>query len=194
LEGECVYMKKETAKAIVDMSRSSRDRLCDLLEPVKEHGTEAEFNAYKLAISRVMADMLCEVLKFIFFQYPELEPEELKLEYINIPPLENPIAVRELWTRDEQGNKTSVTVLLASPVPSERFKKYDCHYQIRGRGNNRTHLRSGVDPMEALIKAIRAIGWELRLEREQNGKKIWWHDENDTLQDLGFPVPSGPHD
>src|ERR1700679_60852 len=114
-------MNKETAKTIVEMSRSYGDRLCELLAPVKEHGTEAEFKAYKLAIAHVMGDMLCEVLKFIFFQYPDLEPEEWKPEYINIPPLENPIALRELWTRDEQGNKASISILLAAPVHNERL-------------------------------------------------------------------------
>src|SRR4051812_23432463 len=104
-------MKKETAIAIVRTARAYSDRLVRMLQHVKQHATEEEAAAYKRAIAHVMGDMYADVLRHIFVEYPELEPEEWKPQRTNVPPLADPIAVRELWAQDQAGQRQPVKVL-----------------------------------------------------------------------------------
>jgi hypothetical protein len=181
-------MKKEMARAILDMADQYTRRLIANLRVVEENGTEQERQAYVRGLGRVLGYM---PLDHIYREHPELQPEELR--DVDIPPIENAIAVRELWTRDKQGNTVSLLVLLGAPVRNEPTGKYECHYEIRGLDRKKTHREFGEDPMAALMATIHAIARDLDWARKR-GKKIWWHEENDRLRDLGFHWLTLPRD
>jgi hypothetical protein len=181
-------MKKELARAIHELVDHYTRRLVANLRVVEENGTEQERQAYVRGLGQVLGYM---PLDDIYREHPELEPEELR--DVDIPPIENAIAIRELWTRDDHGNTVSLPVLLAAPTRNEPTGRYECHYEIRGLSRNKPSREFGDDPMAALMAAIHAIAQCLEWARKR-GKKIWWHEESDRLQDLGFHWPNLPRD
>jgi hypothetical protein len=180
-------MKKDTAQKIIEMSRSYGDRLVHMSHAVRRYGTEAESKAFQKAISNVMGDALYEICRHIIREYPDLDPEEWKPGRRSIPPLPNPIAVRDLWTTDQEGQRATIKVLLAAPVPFYDTGDYVCSFQILGLGEERVNKRGGADAMDALAQALTSVDAQLQEARAQ-GKKIWWHDEHHPAEDIGFPV------
>ncbi|MFZ3213709.1 MAG: hypothetical protein WA188_19560 [Terriglobales bacterium] len=98
-----------------------------------------------------------------------------KIEFSDI------IAERQLVGR--QGDQTfAVTVRIGRPVPHPDGD-WECPYVISGLPNPHGLRVGGVDAVQALSLALRAIGADLQLQR----KDI--HLQWSGMDDLGFPVP-----
>lgn len=71
-------MKRETARIIVDLMRDITSRMNDSIFLVMEAGDDDEVHRYKHAIGRAMGEIMLEIEKPIFEQYPDLTPIDLR--------------------------------------------------------------------------------------------------------------------
>jgi len=71
-------MDKQVAAGIVTLIRECSDKLNVSIQTVKDSCSKQEFVDYRKAAGRIMGDMQVEILRPIFKEYPELEPEEWK--------------------------------------------------------------------------------------------------------------------
>jgi hypothetical protein len=53
-------------------------RLNDSIITVQEKCPSEEFKAYRLAVAKIMAEMLLEVMNPLYAQHPSLKPSELE--------------------------------------------------------------------------------------------------------------------
>jgi hypothetical protein len=104
-----------------------------------------------------------------------------------IEPMKNVIATRNLWIRVDDGPARPVKVILGAPYLKTAPDFYVCEYHIEGI-RTRPFYAGGVDAMQALLLALFTIGAELHAQRELWRRKVWWRDENDPNEDLGFPL------
>lgn len=182
-------MKRDSAKSFIDMALGYERRLLHVLQRIKDQEDEQEFKVLRSAVAQVMGDMDYEVVRHMMREHPDLEPEEWKPDRVGVPPIPNPIATRELWTIDPDGQRRPVTVLLAAPVNAPpAIGGYECAFQILGTGNELVQKRFGSDTMKAMIWALTTISSQLQ-EQRRNGRKLWWRDESNPDDDLGFPPP-----
>jgi len=72
-------MKKSTAILFRDACRKQGDELCNMLATYKDDFSKEEFEVLRLCVGRAMGEHW-ELLQFIYYHYPELEPEEEKPE------------------------------------------------------------------------------------------------------------------
>lgn len=73
-------MDKDTAKRVSELLLEASGCLDESVIVVKENCPESEFVAHREAISKVMADLWFYVLRPIYFEHPDLEPDEVKLQ------------------------------------------------------------------------------------------------------------------
>ncbi len=63
---------------IVDLMRDCSDKLNVSVQTVKDTCSRQEFLDYRKAVGRIMGDMHVEIMRPIFKEHPDLEPESMK--------------------------------------------------------------------------------------------------------------------
>jgi hypothetical protein len=96
------------------------------------------------------------------------------------------VATRALDLRGE----TKVMVRLGRPERFSDSEDYYCPYEIRGIGAEHVRYAGGVDAVQALELALKAIGATLYTSSEWQTKELTWNGG----EDLGFPVPDSLSD
>ena len=71
-------MRRESAKEISDLMVDIGRRLNESLRNVQAKESEADFRAYRDAVSKIMMAMLEEVMTPLYAEHPEVKPPELK--------------------------------------------------------------------------------------------------------------------
>ena len=71
-------MDKQTAKSVSEFVLKASGELDESITFVRDNCSEAEFLAYRDSIRSVMHDLWVSVLKPIYGDHPDLEPEGLK--------------------------------------------------------------------------------------------------------------------
>lgn len=103
------------------------------------------------------------------------------------PPEEigDPVAVRTFVVLGDPPRQ--ISVVIGKPRRHEGSEDYSCPYHVGGLGNGKSSFAVGIDGVQALQLAMRAIGALLYLSPE--GKKGLLRWEGDDAGDLGFPRP-----
>lgn len=68
---------KELAKHVGSKIAEANDLLNSIIVEVKEHGSEDEFSAIREEVSKVMTELLFNILNPIYRRHPDLKPEGL---------------------------------------------------------------------------------------------------------------------
>jgi hypothetical protein len=89
-------------------------------------------------------------------------------------------ATRELELQHSGGQKTAVTVGIYQPREVEG--EWQCDYETRGLGKPRRRFAAGIDAMQALMLALRAVASDLATCDEGIAGRLRWLDQSD----LGF--------
>lgn len=71
-------MDKQISAELVALMRECSDKLNVSVQKVKDTCTEEEFLEYRKTIGKIMGDMYFDVMRPIFEEYPDLEPETMK--------------------------------------------------------------------------------------------------------------------
>ena len=95
------------------------------------------------------------------------------------------IATRDYSFPDENGRATSASVLIGKPQPSPDSSDYQCHFLIKGLGDEKIQVARGVDALQALQSALILAGASLNHLNEKTGRRLRW--AGGTRGDLGFP-------
>ncbi len=66
------------AQQVSDLMIEFGERLNDSIIAVQEQCSPEEFNAYRLAVAKIMAEMLLEVMNPLYAQHPSIKPPELE--------------------------------------------------------------------------------------------------------------------
>lgn len=69
---------EEVARQISDLMIEFGRRLDASVALVRDRGTPEEFQAYRRAVGKVMADMLLEIMNPLYAKHPNLKPTGLK--------------------------------------------------------------------------------------------------------------------
>ena len=99
--------------------------------------------------------------------------------------ISEPVAVRTILLLGDPPRQ--ISVVIGNPRPSEGSGDYSCPYQVKGLGNGTIRYVVGIDGVQALQLAMRAIGALLYFSPE--GKKGLLKWDGDDAGDLGFPRP-----
>jgi hypothetical protein len=73
-----VAMDKRAAKRVSEFVLKASGELDESVAFVRDNCSESEFLAYRESIGKVMHDLWVNVLKPIYNEHPDLEPQELK--------------------------------------------------------------------------------------------------------------------
>lgn len=71
-------MDKQAAKQVSEFVLRASGELDESVAFVRDNCPDAEFLAYRESIGKVMNDLWMTILKPIYSEYPDLEPEGLK--------------------------------------------------------------------------------------------------------------------
>jgi hypothetical protein len=71
-------MNKQAAKEVCEFVLKASGDLDESVAFVRDNCSEAEFVAYRESIGKVMNDLWLMILKPIYNEHPDLEPEELR--------------------------------------------------------------------------------------------------------------------
>ncbi len=71
-------MQREVAAEIVAMMLEYWDKLNVSVQKVKDTSSRQEFLAYRKAVSIIIGKMRVGIMRPIFNEHPDLEPEEMK--------------------------------------------------------------------------------------------------------------------
>jgi hypothetical protein len=71
-------MDKEAAKRVSEFVLKASGELDESVAFVRDNCSEAEFLAHRESVGRVMNDLWMSILKPIYSEHPDLEPEGLK--------------------------------------------------------------------------------------------------------------------
>jgi hypothetical protein len=66
------------AQQVSDLMVEFGGRLNDSIIVVQEQCSPEEFKAYRLAVAKIMAEMLLEVMNPLYAQHPSIKPPELE--------------------------------------------------------------------------------------------------------------------
>ena len=66
------------AQQVSDLMIEFGERLNDSIIAVQEQCSPEEFKAYRLAVAKIMAEMLLEVMNPLYAQHPSIKPPELE--------------------------------------------------------------------------------------------------------------------
>jgi hypothetical protein len=69
---------KKIAKEISDLMLSFGAKLDGSVAMVKEECDEEDFKKYRLAVGKILGEMLLEVMNPIYKDHPDIKPPELK--------------------------------------------------------------------------------------------------------------------
>lgn len=95
------------------------------------------------------------------------------------------IATREFSFPDKNGRAASASVLIGKPLPSPDSSDYQCHFLIKGLGDETIQIARGLDALQALQSALILAGASLNHLNEKAGRRLRW--AGSTRGDLGFP-------
>ncbi|HVZ29803.1 MAG TPA: hypothetical protein VG839_05380 [Asticcacaulis sp.] len=70
-------MNKELSRQVSDAMLDVSAKLNASIGLVQEHTDDKAFNAYRLKIGTIMADIYSEILRPIYQEHPDLKPPEL---------------------------------------------------------------------------------------------------------------------
>ena len=93
------------------------------------------------------------------------------------------IATRDLDLED--GGKVLITI--GAPQQTPGHQDYYCPYMIAGLGDGKVRYAVGIDTLQALDLALRAIGSDLYLSTEYTQGNLRYLG----MRNLGFPVHCG---
>ena len=99
--------------------------------------------------------------------------------------LEKVIATREFSFPDENGSAASASVLIGKPLRSPDSSDYQCHFLIKGLGDETIQIARGLDALQALQSALILAGASLNHLNEKAGRRLRW--AGGMRGDLGFP-------
>jgi len=69
---------EEVARQVSDLMLEFSNRLTDSIGLVRDHGSPEEFRVYRLAVAKVLAEMLFEIKNPLYARHPNLKPSELQ--------------------------------------------------------------------------------------------------------------------
>ena len=69
---------KKIAKEVSDLMLSIGDKLDGSVALVKEECDQEDFKKYRLAVGKVLGEMLLEIMNPIYDEHPDIKPVELK--------------------------------------------------------------------------------------------------------------------
>jgi hypothetical protein len=69
---------EEVARQVNDLMLEFSNRLTDSIALVRDHGSPEEFRVYRLAVAKVLAEMLFEIKNPLYARHPNLKPPELQ--------------------------------------------------------------------------------------------------------------------
>jgi hypothetical protein len=95
------------------------------------------------------------------------------------------IANREFSFPDENNRANRASILIGKPQPSPDSSDYQCHFLIKGLGDEKIQVARGVDALQALQSALILAGASLNHLNEKTGRRLRW--AGGTRGDLGFP-------
>jgi hypothetical protein len=98
------------------------------------------------------------------------------------------VAVRRLFLEGQEPSSGDILVKVGKPQQFPDSTDYYCPYQITGVGDEKVRYAGGIDAVQAIELAFRAIGIDLYvgINREFDDRLRW---EGDEHGDLGFPRP-----
>jgi hypothetical protein len=85
------------------------------------------------------------------------------------------MAERDLQLRKPGGTDSAVRIRIGRPYPSG--DDWQCPYEIDAPGLKRTFAIYGVDSVQALALALKAVDVELEVIAKQAGGSLLWLDE-----------------
>jgi len=95
------------------------------------------------------------------------------------------IATREFSFSDENNRAAGASILIGKPQPSPGASDYQCHFLIKGLGDETIQIARGFDALQALQSALILAGASLNHLNEKTGRRLRW--AGGTRGDLGFP-------
>ena len=69
---------KEVAKEVNQLMLDVGAKLNKSVALAKERCSESEFKAYRLAVGKILGEMLMEVMNPLYAEHPDLKPEEMR--------------------------------------------------------------------------------------------------------------------
>ncbi len=69
---------QEVARQVSDLMLEFSNRLTDSIALVRDHGSPEEFRVYRLAVAKVLAEMLFEIENPLYARHPNLKPPGLQ--------------------------------------------------------------------------------------------------------------------
>jgi hypothetical protein len=76
--GKTMIKDSVIAQQVSDLMVEFQGRLNDSIIAVQEQCSPEEFKAYRLAVAKIMAEMLLEVMNPLYAQHPSIKPPELE--------------------------------------------------------------------------------------------------------------------
>jgi len=73
-----VIQNEEVARQISDLMVEFGRRLDASVALVRDRGTPEEFQVYRRAVGKIMADMLLEIMNPLYAKHPDVKPAGLK--------------------------------------------------------------------------------------------------------------------
>lgn len=70
-------MTKNTAKAISDLMVSIGSQLTQSMDLVRSTESTEDVERYREAVSRILTEMLTEVMNPLYVEHPDIKPKEL---------------------------------------------------------------------------------------------------------------------
>ena len=95
------------------------------------------------------------------------------------------IATRKFSLPDENGSAASASIIIGRPQLSPDTSDYQCHFLIRGIGDETIQIARGSDSLQALQSALILAGASLNHLNEKAGRGLRW--AGGMRGDLGFP-------
>jgi hypothetical protein len=89
-------MRRDAAERVLALMWDYSGRLDRLAQLVKDSCPTEEFHKYRRPIGRIMGTMHYDIMRPIFFEYPDLEPDWLKTP--TPPPAPSPPSAEESAT------------------------------------------------------------------------------------------------
>ena len=71
-------MTKDTAKKLSDLMVSISYQFTESLGIVEDAESGADYEQYREAVSKVMMDMLVEIMNPLYAEHPDIKPKELE--------------------------------------------------------------------------------------------------------------------
>ena len=84
------------------------------------------------------------------------------------------VARRDLYILNDEEPNQDVVVLIGKPQSIPDLRDFYCPYQILGAGESKVRYAGGVDAVQAIQLALKAIETDLATLNEKCGRKLRW--------------------